>query len=66
VSADELAVRVKKLVDSYAPEKYFVVSGISGNGCQNVCFAVMDHIEALRRHERASAPTAASVDAPSD
>ena len=66
VPADELAARVAKLVASYAPEKYFVVSGINGNGCQNVCFAVMDHIEALRRHERAQKSTDTLADAPSD
>ncbi len=49
----ERAARIKALVDSYRAERHFVISGISGEGCREVCFAVMDHLEQQRLHETA-------------
>ena len=50
VPEDEREARIKKLVDSYRPVRHFVISGISGLGCQEVCFAIMDHLEEQRLH----------------
>lgn len=53
VPEDERAARIKHLVDSYQAERHFVISGISGEGCREVCFAIMDHLE-QRRHDAAA------------
>jgi GTP-binding protein len=50
VPEEERAERIKKLVDSYQPSRHFVISGISGLGCKEVCFAIMDHLENQRAH----------------
>ncbi len=50
VPEDEREARIKKLVDSYQPARYFVISGISGVGCQEVCFAIMSHLEEQHLH----------------
>lgn len=51
VPADERDARVKALVKSYKPQRHFVISAVSGQGCRDVTFAVMDHLEQQRRHE---------------
>lgn len=51
VPEDEREARIKKLVDSYQPTQHFVISGISGLGCNEVCFAIMNHLEEQRLHE---------------
>jgi GTPase len=48
--SDELDARIKALVKSYRPEKWFAISAISGVGCKEVCFAIMAHLEELRTH----------------
>jgi GTP-binding protein len=53
VPADEREARVAALVKSYKPKKHFVVSAISGEGCREVCYAVMDHLEQNRNHAKA-------------
>ena len=54
VPEDERAARVAALVKSYKPKKHFVVSAINGEGCREVCYAVMDHLEQHRAaHEKA-------------
>ena len=54
VPEDEREARIAALVKSYKPKKHFVVSAISGEGCREVCYAVMDHLEQLRiAHEKA-------------
>ena len=45
--------RIAALVKSYKPKKHFVVSAISGEGCREVCYAVMDHLEQNRKHAKA-------------
>lgn len=52
VPEDERAERIKHLVDSYQPERHFVISGISGEGCREVCFAIMDHLQQHREQQR--------------
>lgn len=56
VPEDEQAARVASLIESYQPQRHFVISAISGAGCREVCFAIMDHLEALR-HEQHQAAT---------
>jgi len=54
VPEDEREARVAALVKSYKPKKHFVISAISGEGCREVCYAVMDHLEQQRAaHEKA-------------
>ncbi len=51
VPEEERAARVKALVKSYKPERHFVISAISREGCRDVSFAIMDYLETLRKHE---------------
>jgi GTP-binding protein len=54
VPEDERQARIAALVKSYKPKKHFVISAISGEGCREVCYAVMDHLEQQRAaHEKA-------------
>ena len=53
VPEEERKARIAALVKSYKPKKHFVISAISGEGCREVTFAVMDHLEQLRTHEKA-------------
>jgi GTP-binding protein len=53
VPEDEREARIAALMKSYKPKKHFVISAISGEGCREVTFAVMDHLEQLRKHEKA-------------
>jgi GTP-binding protein len=53
VPEDEREARIAALVKSYKPKKHFVISAISGEGCREVTFAVMEHLEQLRKHEKA-------------
>ncbi len=48
VPPDELDERVDALVNAYQPTKWFAVSAISGHGCKEVCFAIMDHLDQLK------------------
>lgn len=50
VPEEDRAERIKKLVDSYQPVRHFVISGISGLGCKEVCFAIMEHLDNQRAH----------------
>ncbi len=54
VPEDERENRVAALIESYQPEKYFVISAIDGSGCREVCFAVMKHMEELRENAKAN------------
>ena len=49
VPEDEREARVAALVKSYKPKKHFVISAISGAGCREVTFAVMDYLEQNRK-----------------
>lgn len=51
VSDEEREARIKALVDSYQPARYFTISAIKGDGCREVTFAVMEHLESLPKHE---------------
>ena len=53
VAEDEREARIAALVKSYRPKRHFVVSAISGTGCREVCFAIMDHLEQARDHAAA-------------
>src|SRR3989338_1247176 len=49
VPESEREARVAALVKSYKPKKHFVISAISGVGCREVTFAVMDYLEQNRK-----------------
>jgi GTP-binding protein len=53
VPEDEREARIAALVKSYKPKMHFVISAISGHGCREVTFAVMDYLEQHRNHEKA-------------
>jgi len=53
VPQDARGGRIKTLVDSYRPQRSFVISAISGEGCREVNYAIMDHLEQSRVHETA-------------
>ena len=50
VPEEERKARISALVKSYKPTKHFVISAISREGCREVSFAIMEHLEALRNH----------------
>jgi GTP-binding protein len=45
VPEEERAERIKVIVDSYQPERWFAVTAISGEGCAAVCAEVMKLVE---------------------
>jgi GTP-binding protein len=53
VPEEEREARIAVLVKSYKPKRHFVISAISGVGCREVSFAVMDYLEQQRQHEKA-------------
>ncbi|MCF8183604.1 MAG: GTPase ObgE [Polynucleobacter sp.] len=57
VPEDERAARIKTLVDSYQPQRSFVISAISGEGCRAVNYAIMEHLEQRRDEETRSVLT---------
>jgi len=49
VPEEEREERIAALIEGYgAVDKHFVISGITGDGCKALTFAVMDHIEKHR------------------
>ena len=53
VPQDARRARINSLVDSYRPQRSFVISAISGEGCREVNYAIMDHLEQRHIHETA-------------
>lgn len=51
VPKDERQARVAALLRSYKPERHFITAAVSGEGCREVTYAVMDFLEQHRRHE---------------
>lgn len=51
VPEEERQARVAALVRSYKPERHFITAAVSGEGCRDVTYAVMDFLEQHRRHE---------------
>jgi GTP-binding protein len=51
VPEEEREARIAALVKGYGKvERHFVVSAVSGEGCREVIFAVMDHLDKQRSH----------------
>ena len=48
VPEEERAARIAALLQSYQPQRHFVVAAINGAGCREVCFAIMEHLEQLK------------------
>jgi GTP-binding protein len=70
VPEEERAARVAALAKGYGPvEKHFAISAISGGGCRELTFAIMDHIDQRRagvgrasaRHEEGGLKSALPV-----
>jgi len=54
VPEEDRAERINALVAGYGDvEKYFIISAINGKGCQELTFAIMEHLEQARAHEKA-------------
>jgi GTP-binding protein len=54
VPEDERQARVAAFLKAYGKmERHFTISAIDGSGCRELSFAVMEHIEQVRRHENA-------------
>jgi GTPase len=51
VPEEERRARVAALLRSYKPERHFITAAVSGEGCREVTYAVMDFLEHHRRHE---------------
>ncbi|RLJ63816.1 Obg family GTPase CgtA [Sulfurisoma sediminicola] len=51
VPEEERQARVGALLRSYKPERHFITAAVSGEGCREVTYAVMDFLEQHRRHE---------------
>ncbi len=51
VPEEERQARVAALLRSYKPARHFVTAAVSGEGCREVTYAVMDFLEQHRRHE---------------
>jgi GTP-binding protein len=45
--ADDREARIKRLVDAYAPARWFAVTAISGEGCSPLCGEIMTYLEAF-------------------
>ncbi len=56
VPEEEREPRIKALIKSYKPQRYFVIAAVNGEGCRDVTFAVMEHLEQQRRHEIPDSP----------
>jgi GTP-binding protein len=57
VPEEERKVRVAALVKAYGKgARHFVISAVNGEGCRELSFAIMEHIEAQRDHENADSP----------
>ncbi len=65
---EETAQHVQKFLQEYAWQgRYFAISAISGIGCKELTYAIMEHLEAARLAEdqEAAANPAAHIDTPS-
>lgn len=55
VPEEKREARIAALLAGYGPvEKYFVISGLTGDGCKPLTFAIMDALDAFRAHAEAS------------
>lgn len=58
VPEEERKARIAALIKGYGKvEKYFAISAITGEGCREVTFSIMDHLEQLRSRENSNAIT---------
>src|SRR6266581_1941109 len=56
VPAEEQAERIAALVRGYGPvDRHFAISAIRGEGCRELTFAIMDHLDQHRHPEAADA-----------
>jgi GTP-binding protein len=49
---DERAARISAFLKAFGKvERHFTISAISGDGCRELTFAIMEHLERIRTHE---------------
>lgn len=53
---DERDTRIAALIRGYKPQRHFVISAISGDGCREVTYAIMDHLDQNRQHAISDCP----------
>ncbi|HEX8964386.1 MAG TPA: GTPase ObgE [Rhodocyclaceae bacterium] len=54
IAEDERKARIDAFLKAYGKvERHFAISAIDGSGCRELSFAVMEHLEQVRRHENA-------------
>jgi GTP-binding protein len=52
VPEDERESRIEALIEGYGGvERHFVISGLTGDGCRLLTYAIMEHLEQRRREE---------------
>ncbi|MDQ8022848.1 MAG: GTPase ObgE [Moraxellaceae bacterium] len=50
IPEEERAGRVRAFLDAYGePERHFAISGIQGQGCRELCFAIQDYLDTQPR-----------------
>ncbi|CAB1367637.1 Obg family GTPase CgtA [Denitratisoma oestradiolicum] len=63
VPEDEREDRIAALIEGYGGvERHFVISGLTGDGCKSLTYAIMEHLEQCRR----DAPAADTEDSPDE
>ncbi|MGB0127294.1 MAG: Obg family GTPase CgtA, partial [Rhodocyclaceae bacterium] len=64
---EERAGRVAAFVESYGPvERHFGISALTGTGCRELTFAVMEHLERQRANSAPASPPAEPEDTSTD
>ena len=67
VPEDERAKRVKAFLKRYGKvERHFAISAINGDGCRELTYAIMDHVEAQRAIAEPNPETTADSDENAD
>ena len=69
IPEEERAARVQAFLDAFGPvDRHFAIAAITGEGCREILFSVMDHLDANRRTleeiEAKNAVDAAAYDEP--
>ena len=63
----ERAARLAALIEGYGPvDRHFAISAISGAGCRELTFAIMEHIESRKAAAEAAAPSETQADETED
>ncbi|MBK6974334.1 MAG: GTPase ObgE [Sterolibacteriaceae bacterium] len=64
---NERAERVKAFIDRFGPtERHFTISAITGDGCRELTYAIMEHVDAQRAIDEPNTETTADSDENAD